>query len=132
MNKKEILSSQLIELSQRVYDCISEISGDDFKEASVNKITKTCSSFEKDFINPNHLSKLKNISEICKKALEQYRFYLTNLNLRYTMLSTNKPVLEEMLNKFDLSLPKIEDKISAFDYVMQEQIKETIVDERGV
>tara|TARA_R110000796_G_C14396664_1_gene417095 strand:- start:336 stop:734 length:399 start_codon:yes stop_codon:yes gene_type:complete len=132
MNKKEILSSQLIELSQRVYDCISEISGDDFKEGSVNKITKTCSSFEKDFINPNHLSKLKNISEICKKALEQYRFYLTNLNLRYTMISTNKPVLEEMLNDFDLSLKKLGDKTSAFDYVMQEQIKETIVNERGV
>ena len=109
MNDKEnesLLSIQLSGLQSHLNKFINRIEGDEYTvgliDESKNNLKAIDTNSESANLNPEHFDKLIRFSmEVCKK-MQKYSEYISNVNIRYTSINSNKKLLDRVLDEFKL------------------------------
>ena len=109
MNDKEnesLLSIQLSGLQSHLNKFINRIEGDEYTVGLIDEIKNSLKSIDTNSesanLNPEHFDKLIRFSmEVCKK-MQKYSEYISNVNVRYTSLNSNKKLLDRVLDEFKL------------------------------
>jgi len=109
MNDKEnesLLSIQLSGLQSHLNKFINRIEGDDYTVGLIDEIKNSLKAIDTNSesanLNPEHFDKLIRFSmEVCKK-MQKYSEYISNVNIRYTSLNSNKKLLDRVLDEFKL------------------------------
>ncbi len=109
MNDKEnesLLSIQLSGLQSHLNKFINRIEGDEYTVGLIDEIKNNLKAIDTNSesanLNPEHFDKLIRFSmEVCKK-MQKYSEYISNVNVRYTSLNSNKKLLDRVLDEFKL------------------------------
>jgi len=109
MNDKEnesLLSIQLSGLQSHLNKFINRIEGDEYTVGLIDEIKNNLKAIDTNSesanLNPEHFDKLIRFSmEVCKK-MQKYSEYISNVNIRYTSLNSNKKLLDRVLDEFKL------------------------------
>jgi len=109
MNDKEnesLLSIQLSGLQSHLNKFINRIEGDEYTVGLIDEIKNNLKAIdtnsESSNLNPEHFDKLIRFSiEVCKK-MQKYSEYISNVNVRYTSINSNKKLLDRVLDEFKL------------------------------
>jgi hypothetical protein len=109
MNDKEnesLLSIQLSGLQSHLNKFINRIEGDEYTVGLIDEIKNNLKAIdtnsESSNLNPEHFDKLIRFSmEVCKK-MQKYSEYISNVNIRYTSINSNKKLLDRVLDEFKL------------------------------
>jgi len=109
MNDKEnesLLSIQLSGLQSHLNKFINRIEGDEYTVGLIDEIKNNLKAIDTNSesanLNPEHFDKLIRFSmEVCKK-MQKYSEYISNVNIRYTSINSNKKLLDRVLNEFKL------------------------------
>lgn len=109
MNDKEnesLLSIQLSGLQSHLNKFINRIEGDEYTVGLIDEIKNTLKAIDTNSesanLNPEHFDKLIRFSmEVCKK-MQKYSEYISNVNIRYTSINSNKKLLDRVLDEFKL------------------------------
>ena len=109
MNDKEnesLLSIQLSGLQSHLNKFINRIEGDEYTVGLIDEIKNNLKAIDTDSesanLNPEHFDKLIRFSmEVCKK-MQKYSEYISNVNIRYTSINSNKKLLDRVLDEFKL------------------------------
>ncbi len=109
MNDKEnesLLSIQLSGLQSHLNKFINRIEGDKYTVGLIDEIKNNLKAIDTNSesanLNPEHFDKLIRFSmEVCKK-MQKYSEYISNVNIRYTSLNSNKKLLDRVLDEFKL------------------------------
>jgi hypothetical protein len=109
MNDKEnesLLSIQLSGLQSHLNKFINRIEGDEYTVGLIDEIKNSLKAIDTNSesanLNPEHFDKLIRFSmEVCKK-MQKYSEYISNVNVRYTSLNSNKKLLDRVLDEFKL------------------------------
>ncbi len=109
MNDKEnesLLSIQLSGLQSHLNKFINRIEGDEYTVGLIDEIKNNLKAIDTNSesanLNPEHFDKLIRFSmEVCKK-MQKYSEYISNVNIRYTNINSNKKLLDRVLDEFKL------------------------------
>jgi len=109
MNDKEnesLLSIQLSGLQSHLNKFINRIEGDEYTVGLIDEIKNNLKAIDTNSesanLNPEHFDKLIRFSiEVCKK-MQKYSEYISNVNVRYTSINSNKKLLDRVLDEFKL------------------------------
>jgi len=109
MNDKEnesLLSIQLSGLQSHLNKFINRIEGDEYTVGLIDEIKNNLKAIDTNSesanLNPEHFDKLIRFSmEVCKK-MQKYSEYISNVNIRYTSINSNKKLLDRVLDEFKL------------------------------
>lgn len=109
MSDKEnesLLATQLSGLQSHLNKFINRIEGDEYTVGLIDEIKNSLKAIDTNSesakLNPEHFDKLIRFSiEVCKK-MQKYSEYISNLNIRYTSINSNKKLLDRVLDDFKL------------------------------
>jgi hypothetical protein len=102
----EQLNQQLQGISVSIRKFITRVNGDDYTIGLTKEIKDLLVAVDKNpeskEINNAHFDKLVKICmEVCEK-MEKATEYMSNLNIRYTSETSNKKLLDKMLDEFKM------------------------------
>ena len=102
----EQLNQQLQGISVSIRKFITRVNGDDYTIGLTKEIKDLLVAVDKNpeskEINNEHFDKLVKICmEVCEK-MEKATEYMSNLNIRYTSETSNKKLLDKMLDEFKM------------------------------
>lgn len=103
---ESLLSIQLSGLQSHLNKFINRIEGDEYTVGLIDEIKNSLKAIDTNSesakLNPEHFDKLIRFSiEVCKK-MQKYSEYISNLNIRYTSINSNKKLLDRVLDDFKL------------------------------
>ena len=103
---KEQINQQLQGLIVTIRKFITRVNGDDYTVGLTKEIKDLLKSIDSNAdskdIKDEHFDKLIKICmEVCEK-MEKATEYMSNLNVRYTSETSNKKLLDKMLDEFKL------------------------------
>jgi len=103
---KSLLATQLSGLQSHLNKFINRIEGDEYTVGLIDEIKNNLKAIDTNSesanLNPEHFDKLIRFSmEVCKK-MQKYSEYISNVNIRYTSINSNKKLLDRVLNEFKL------------------------------
>ena len=103
---KEQINQQLQGLIVTIRKFITRVNGDDYTVGLTKEIKDLLKSIDSNAdskdIKDEHFDKLIKICmEVCEK-MEKATEYMSNINIRYTSETSNKKVLDRMLDEFKL------------------------------
>ena len=102
----EQLNQQLQGIIVTIRKFITRVNGDDHTIGLTKEVKDLLKSLDENQqsknINDEHFDKLVKICmEVCEK-MEKATEYMSNINIRYTSETSNKKVLDRMLDEFKL------------------------------